>query len=112
MVCPNYGTAVLKGLSEELPVRMKKITRILVLGPAHTRAGRVARTNFFDVLYPVRYRAPNVGGSGTSGAPPQQWDGSIEYAILSKPRAFTYRFVCCSTLCDLTVKDKSNHYRS
>ena len=43
---------------------------------ALTRAGRVAGTNFFQLLYRVIHRAPNVRGSGISGAP-LRWDGSF-----------------------------------
>ena len=46
----------LSPLREELPVSEdENFTRIFVLGQVHTSAGRVARTNFFQVFYRVRY---------------------------------------------------------
>ena len=46
----------LSSLSEEQGLGWKKITRIFVLGLlAYTSAGQVARTNFFQILYRVRF---------------------------------------------------------
>ena len=61
---PTVGVALfrpkvsdqLSSSSEELPVGMKIYSYIRFRTMiAHTSAGRVARTNFFQVLYRVRY---------------------------------------------------------
>ena len=66
----------LGSLIEELPVKIGKLMAIYVRGLAPTSPGRVARTVFFEVVYRVRYSAPNVTGPGKYGAP-LLWDGSL-----------------------------------
>ena len=46
----------------------------------------MTRTHFFQVLYQVRYWGPDVGGTGTSGAPLLLWDGSQARRATDSPR--------------------------
>ena len=55
-LCGTKVSGQLSSSSEELPVSEDEtFTPIFVLGLAHTGAGRVARTNIFQVIYRVRY---------------------------------------------------------
>ena len=85
----------LNSLSEELAVGMKKL--LVYHGIRFRTSAYLWRSgganNFFQVLYQVRYWAPALRGSGTSGAP-LPWDGSRGLAHTSLRRWL----VSCSVL--------------
>ena len=73
----DRGCTIWASLDEKCTTSsVENFTRVMVQRLAHTSAGRLARTNFFQVLYRVIYWATNVRGSGTSGAP-LPWDGYL-----------------------------------
>ena len=54
---------------------------VFVLVLAHRNVGRVARTNFFDVVFRVRYWAPHFRSSDIFAAP-LPWDDSEYYFVI------------------------------
>ena len=104
-----FGWNVSERLSpsrEELPVCNDNFTSIMVLVLAHWGVGRVARTNFFEVMFRVRYWAPHVKSSEIFPSP-SPWDDSI-----ACKRTFLYsdrsRFRRSSSLFSLRAKLPNN----
>ena len=80
---PTEGAALLgwnvserlSSTREELPVSNDNLTSIMVLALVHGNIGRVARQNFFEVTFRVRFWAPHVKSSEKFPAP-LPWDAS------------------------------------